>query len=68
MNIKIKVIEEKFRTLAERLDEASQWLWAEVEARALSRGDIGAVASAVGLSRTIVYAGLLERAAMTRES
>lgn len=56
------MIEEKFRALAERLDEATLRLWAAVEARTLGRGGVTAVANAVGLSRTTLYAGLRERA------
>jgi hypothetical protein len=58
-----KVIEEKFRALAGRLDEATLRLWAAVEARALGRGGASAVARAVGLSRTTIHAGLRELAA-----
>ncbi len=57
-----KMIEEKYRALAGRLDEATLRLWAAVEARALGRGGISAVAKAVGLSRTTIYAGLRELA------
>lgn len=57
--------EEKFRALAGRLDEATLRLWAAVEARALGHGGVSAVASAVGLSRTTIYAGLRELAAAT---
>jgi hypothetical protein len=38
------VIEEIFRALAGRLDEATLRLWAAVEARALGRGGVSAVA------------------------
>jgi len=57
------MIEEKFRALADRLDEATLRLWAAVEARALGHGGVSAVASASGLSRTTIYAGLRELAA-----
>jgi hypothetical protein len=60
-----KVIEEKFRALADRLDEATLRLWAAVEARALGHGGVSTVASAVGLSRTTIYAGLRELTAAT---
>lgn len=63
-----KVIEEKFRVLAGRLDEATLRLWAAVEARALGHGGVSAVASAVGLSRTTIHAGLRELAAATSGS
>jgi hypothetical protein len=58
-----KIIEEKYRALSGRLDEATLRLWAAVEARALGYGGVSAVASAVGLSRTTIYAGLRELAA-----
>ena len=59
------VIEEKYRALASRLDEATLRLWAAVEARTLGRGGVSAVAKACGLSRTTVYAGLRELEAAT---
>jgi hypothetical protein len=58
-----KVIEEKFRALAGRLDEATLRLWAAVEARALGHGGVSVVANTVGLSRTTIHAGLRELAA-----
>ena len=58
-----KVIEEKFRALAGRLDEAALRLWAAVEARALGHGGVSVVANTVGLSRTTIHAGLRELAA-----
>ncbi len=58
-----KLIEEKYRALSSRLDEATLRLWAAVEARALGYGGVSVVASAVGLSRTTIYAGLRELAA-----
>ena len=57
-----KVIEEKFLALSGRLDEATVRLWAAVEARALGHEGVSTVASAVGLSRTTIYAGLRELA------
>lgn len=54
------VIREKFQVLSGRLDEATLQLWAAVEARALRRGGVSAVAKASGLSRTTIYAGLHE--------
>lgn len=56
------MIEEKFRALSGHLDEATLRLWAAVEARALGYGGVSTVASAVGLSRTTIYAGLRELA------
>jgi hypothetical protein len=55
-----EILEAKFRALAPRLDEATLRLWAAAEARSLGRGGVSAVAKAVGLSRTTVYAGLAE--------
>jgi hypothetical protein len=59
-----KIIEEKYRSLSGRLDEATLRLWAAVEARALGHGGVSTVASAVGLSRTTIHAGLRELAAV----
>jgi hypothetical protein len=56
------VIEEKFRALSGRLDEATLRLWAAVEARAIGHGGVSTVASAVGLSCTTISAGLREPA------
>src|SRR5687767_383285 len=53
-------IEDKYRALAGRLDEATLRLWAAVEARALGRGGVSTVAKAIGLSRTTIYSGLKE--------
>ncbi len=63
-----QVIEEKFRALAGRLDEATLRLWAARSRRALGHGGVSAVASAVGLFRTTLYAGLRELAAATSDS
>jgi hypothetical protein len=52
-----KVIEEKYRALVGRLDEATLRRWAAVEARALGHGGVSAVAKASGPSRTTLYAG-----------
>ncbi len=57
------MIEGKYRALAGRLDEATLRLWAAVEARTLGRGGVSAVAKAIGISRTTVYAGIAELAA-----
>ena len=56
------MIEEKFQALSGRLDEATLRLWAAVEARTLGHGGVSTVASAVGMSRTTIYAGLRELA------
>ena len=57
------MIEGKYRALAGRLDEATLRLWAAVEARTLGRGGVSAVAKAIGISRTTIYAGIAELAA-----
>ena len=54
------VIHGKYQALADRLDEATLRLWAAVEARALGRGGVSMVATAIGMSRTTIYAGLEE--------
>jgi len=54
------IIEGKYRALAGRFDEATLRLWAAVEAQTLGRGGVSAVAKAVGISRTTIYAGLEE--------
>jgi hypothetical protein len=59
----VEAIAQKYRALANRLDEATLRLWAAVEARTLGRGGVSAVAKASGLSRTTIYAGLRELAA-----
>ena len=46
--------------LSNRLDEATLRLWVAVEARTLGRGGVSAVAKAIGISRTTIYAGLSE--------
>ncbi|MGV0982878.1 MAG: ISAzo13 family transposase [Polynucleobacter sp.] len=59
------VVKEKFEALCGRLDEATLRLWAAVEARALGRGGVTAVANASGLSRTTIHAGLRELASLS---
>ena len=54
----VGTIEDKYRALAGRLDEAMLRLWAAVEARTLGRGGVSTVAKATGLSRTTIYSGL----------
>lgn len=53
-------IEAKFKALVSRLDEASLRVWAAAEARSLGRGGVSLVASAIGMSRTTIHAGLTE--------
>ncbi|MGH7261974.1 MAG: ISAzo13 family transposase, partial [Nitrospiraceae bacterium] len=59
-------IASKYKALSGRLDEATRRRWVAVEARQLGRGGVSAVAKAVGISRTTIYAGLaeLDRAAL----
>ena len=54
------VVAKKFRALADRLDEATLRVWAAAEARSLGRGGVSLVAKVAGLSRTTIYAGLVE--------
>jgi hypothetical protein len=58
----IELIRRKFLTLAEDLDERGRRRWAAVEAQALGRGGISAVARATGLARGTIRAGLRELA------
>lgn len=60
----LTAIEAKYQALSGRLDEATLRLWAATEARSLGRGGVSAVAKAMGLSRTTVYAGLAELRAL----
>ena len=60
MRDEVRIIADKYRALADRLDEATLRLWAAVEARALGRGGVSTVAKAVGMSRTTIHAGLHE--------
>jgi hypothetical protein len=56
----IETLREKFQALVADLDERGRRRWAAVEARALGRGGIAAVAAATGLSDRTVRNGLLE--------
>jgi hypothetical protein len=49
-----RLIEEKYRALADRLDEATLRVWAAGEAQAIGRGGVSTVSRAVGLSRTTI--------------
>jgi hypothetical protein len=60
MRDEARIIADKYRALADRLNEAMLRLWAAVEARALGRGGVSTVAQAIGMSRTRIYAGLAE--------
>lgn len=56
----IKTIEGKYTELLDDLDERGRRRWAAVEARALGRGGITAVALATGLSDRTIRTGLKE--------
>jgi transposase len=56
----IKAIEGKYIELLDDLDERGRRRWAAVEARALGRGGIAAVARATGLSDRTIRNGLVE--------
>ena len=56
----IDTIRRKFDDLADDLDERGRRRWAAVEARALGRGGITAVASATGISDRTIRNGLRE--------
>ena len=56
----IKAIEGKYIELLDDLDERGRRRWAAVEARALGRGGITAVARATGLSDRTIRTGLKE--------
>ncbi|MGH7221598.1 MAG: ISAzo13 family transposase [Gemmataceae bacterium] len=57
-----ELIRRKFMTLVEDLDERGRRRWAAVEAQALGRGGISAVARATGMARDTIRAGLRELA------
>jgi Rhodopirellula transposase DDE domain len=56
----IEIIRDKYIELLDDLDERGRRRWAAVEARALGRGGITAVASATGLSDRTIRTGLKE--------
>lgn len=58
----IELIQRKFMTLAEDLDERGRRRWAAAEAQALGRGGISLVARATGMARGTIRAGLRELA------
>ena len=58
-----EAVKTKFAALAPLFDERLRRRWAAVEARALGRGGIACVATATGMSRTTIHAGLKELAA-----
>ena len=58
-----KAVRAKFVALDPLFDERLRRLWAAVEARLIGRGGIARVATATGMSRTTIRAGLQELAA-----
>jgi hypothetical protein len=58
-----EVLARKFALLAPHLDERQRRLWYGVEAQALGRGGVSAVAAAAGVSRPTVRKGVAELAA-----
>jgi hypothetical protein len=56
----IAAIQEKYNALASLLDERVRRLWAACEANSLGHGGIVSVATATGMSRTTIQAGLAE--------
>ncbi len=56
----VDLIQNKYQALSAVLDERARRLWAATEARALGRGAVTIVASATGLARNTIYAGLNE--------
>ena len=55
-------IRTRYETLVPVLDERARRWWAAVEARALGHGGVLCVATATGMSRTTIRAGLKELA------
>ena len=54
----VEVVRGKYERLSGYLNEQTRRVWAAVEAQALGRGGVSAVARATGLSRTTVHAGI----------
>jgi len=59
----IETVRSKFNVLMDDLDERGRRRWAAVEARALGRGGIALVATAIGMSDRTIRTGLKELAA-----
>ena len=63
MSVAVKrQLAEKYESIAPLLDERQRRRWLGVEARALGRGGVSAVARATGASRTTITAGVAELA------
>lgn len=58
------LISRRWSVMREALDERQRRLWVAVEAKVLGRGGIAAVATATGVSRSTIRAGLAEIEAM----
>ena len=56
----VEWIREKYRDLAEELDERGRRRWTAIEARSLGRGGIAAVAAATGISDRTIRTGIQE--------
>ena len=54
----IDAIREKFAALDPLLDEHSRRIWAATEAKAMGWGGVSVVASATGMARNTVHAGV----------
>jgi hypothetical protein len=64
----VKVIRDKYKALSPVLDERARRMWAAAEARAMGWGAVTIVATATGLARNTIYAGLKELSAPTSPS
>lgn len=56
----VEWIREKYRDLADELDERGRRRWTAIEARSLGRGGIAAVAAATGISDRTIRTGIQE--------
>jgi hypothetical protein len=64
----VELIRRKYAALGPLLDERSRRVWAATEASALGWGGVSAVATATGLARNTVHAGLKQLSGPARES
>jgi len=54
----VKSIRDKYDSLSPYLNEKTRRIWAAIEAQSLGWGGVTTVASATGLSRTTIHAGM----------
>ena len=54
----VESIQDKYDSLKPYLNEKTRRIWAAIEARSLGWGGVSQVASATGLSRTTIHAGM----------